>query len=308
MRSTIAHSNIFGDHICASVLNTTEGYTPTYTLKSTNIQLLSFFTSESLEQDQEQQATGYPRDSDEVVLGESPHCDLVPARAYDGQLSGPVLWDLPDEILLVIFAGQSTKDRHLSHHQRLPEVSKDSFIRTPQLRILDEGARLSTCDNFAVISHFMNDVVVQFSEEAEKITSAGAQITLFHASENAIAHFLAGKTSKTLLLQFWAPLRILYAAAFYDEDVMGVLMHPHRGDYPQDYQRYWRDKVEEWYWDYSHQRLVTYTIKQTDKGEEETVTGLGDWLRHGHGWQRHWELWPSWDPREFSLINTRKPR
>lgn len=51
IQSDIVHPNIYGDYICASILNTTEGWTPAYTLKGILIQLLSFFTSESLEQD-----------------------------------------------------------------------------------------------------------------------------------------------------------------------------------------------------------------------------------------------------------------
>ncbi|KAG9229410.1 hypothetical protein BJ875DRAFT_197923 [Amylocarpus encephaloides] len=50
MNSDISHPNIFGDYICASILNTTEGYTPAYTLKAIAIQLLSFFSSENIEQ------------------------------------------------------------------------------------------------------------------------------------------------------------------------------------------------------------------------------------------------------------------
>ncbi len=51
IQSQIAHPNVFGNYICASILNTTEGWTPAYTLKGIIIQLLSFFCSESLEQD-----------------------------------------------------------------------------------------------------------------------------------------------------------------------------------------------------------------------------------------------------------------
>ncbi|KAK0631096.1 hypothetical protein B0T17DRAFT_607763 [Bombardia bombarda] len=51
IQSTIRHPNIYGDYICASILNTEEGYTPAYTLKGIAIQLLSFFGSDSLEQD-----------------------------------------------------------------------------------------------------------------------------------------------------------------------------------------------------------------------------------------------------------------
>jgi hypothetical protein len=50
MDSNVHHPNIFGDYICASILNTTEGYTPAYTLKGIAIQLLSFFSSDKIEQ------------------------------------------------------------------------------------------------------------------------------------------------------------------------------------------------------------------------------------------------------------------
>jgi len=51
IQSQIEHPNVYGDYICASILNTTEGYTPAYTLKSVAIQLLSFFSSERIEQE-----------------------------------------------------------------------------------------------------------------------------------------------------------------------------------------------------------------------------------------------------------------
>ncbi|GAB7333487.1 hypothetical protein MBLNU13_g05078t1 [Cladosporium sp. NU13] len=51
IQSEIAHPNIYHDYICASILNTTEGYTPAYTLKGICIQLLSFFGSDRIEQD-----------------------------------------------------------------------------------------------------------------------------------------------------------------------------------------------------------------------------------------------------------------
>ncbi|RDL38789.1 uncharacterized protein BP5553_03129 [Venustampulla echinocandica] len=50
MDSDIRHPNIFGTYICASILNTVEGYTPAYTLRGIAIQLLSFFSSDSIEQ------------------------------------------------------------------------------------------------------------------------------------------------------------------------------------------------------------------------------------------------------------------
>ena len=50
IESQIYHPNVFGSYICASILNTEEGYTPAYTLKGIAIQLLSLFSSERIEQ------------------------------------------------------------------------------------------------------------------------------------------------------------------------------------------------------------------------------------------------------------------
>ncbi|OAQ73077.2 ubiquitin-conjugating enzyme family protein [Pochonia chlamydosporia 170] len=50
IQTRIHHPNVFGNYICASILNTSEGYTPAYTLKGICIQLLSFFGSDSIEQ------------------------------------------------------------------------------------------------------------------------------------------------------------------------------------------------------------------------------------------------------------------
>ncbi len=95
------------------------------------------------------------------------------------------------------------------------------------------------------------------------------------------------------------PLSKILAEAFYDDELMGPVLHPHRQSFPQDYQRFWEHKVLEWYWDYSHQLNVTYYVKQNDKGHEEVLTGVGDWVRHGKGWEEYWGVWGKWDPREY---------
>lgn len=51
IQTSIVHPNVFGDYICATILNTTDGWTSAYTLKGIVIQILSFFCSDSLEQD-----------------------------------------------------------------------------------------------------------------------------------------------------------------------------------------------------------------------------------------------------------------
>ena len=51
IQTHIKHPNVYHNYICASILNTSEGYTPAYTLKGIAIQLLSFFASDKIEQD-----------------------------------------------------------------------------------------------------------------------------------------------------------------------------------------------------------------------------------------------------------------
>lgn len=49
IQTPVKHPNVFGDWICASILNTDEEYTPAYDLKGICIQMLSFFASDSIE-------------------------------------------------------------------------------------------------------------------------------------------------------------------------------------------------------------------------------------------------------------------
>ncbi|KAL8688049.1 MAG: hypothetical protein Q9218_005938 [Villophora microphyllina] len=88
----------------------------------------------------------------------------------------------------------------------------------------------------------------------------------------------------------------IFAAAFYGEEMIGLLLHPYRHPYLSDYMRYWNHKVVEWYWNYSHQLVVTYT--HTPAGDE-TVTGVADWTRYGEDWEHYWGVWGTWDPRNL---------
>lgn len=51
IQSRVDHPNIYGGYICASILNDASAYTSAYTLKCICIQLLSFFNSDTIEQD-----------------------------------------------------------------------------------------------------------------------------------------------------------------------------------------------------------------------------------------------------------------
>ncbi|KAL8693052.1 MAG: hypothetical protein Q9224_003835 [Gallowayella concinna] len=93
-------------------------------------------------------------------------------------------------------------------------------------------------------------------------------------------------------------IAVIYAAAFWDERVMGELLHPHREAFPQDYLRFWQQQIEQWYWSYSHQIIVSYGLPKSEGGvEEEFLTGVADWIRHGQGWERYGGVWGWWDLR-----------
>ncbi|KAK8102972.1 hypothetical protein PG984_016118 [Apiospora sp. TS-2023a] len=51
MDTSVNHPNVFGSYICATILNNDDYYTPAYTLKGIAIQLLSFFGSDTIQQD-----------------------------------------------------------------------------------------------------------------------------------------------------------------------------------------------------------------------------------------------------------------
>ena len=97
-----------------------------------------------------------------------------------------------------------------------------------------------------------------------------------------------------------AAISTIFADAFWSERVMGELMHPHRAVHPGDYWLFWKRSVVEWYWDYSHQLVVTYVTKPTDDGKEvHILVGVADWERYGKDWERYWGLWGTWDLRKL---------
>ncbi|KAI4673532.1 uncharacterized protein J4E88_008587 [Alternaria novae-zelandiae] len=67
----------------------------------------------------------------------------------------------------------------------------------------------------------------------------------------------------------------VWAAAFFDDEIIGELMHPHRKDYPDDVYWFLLRGIRERFWDWRHRFLVV-----TD---DEKVVGAADWRRLGKG-------------------------
>jgi len=80
----------------------------------------------------------------------------------------------------------------------------------------------------------------------------------------------------------------IYTAAFWDEDVLGNQMHPHREQYPSDVLEHWRRVVRAAWWDWAH----VFVVATTDGGE---VVGLAYWDRRGKALRTRLAIY---DPRE----------
>ena len=169
IQSTIVHPNVYGEYICASILNTYEGWTSAYTLRGIVIQLLSFFASDSLEQMDGYHAVhlathrrssrrnpGYhrtdksfsceacnfgpdwsPEQSVEESSAEKMDIDCVPRPHCVSKMKTSKLFSLPDEVILLLLANLDTRDV-LSLAEAVPAIKtmvySYDFIRVRELQ------------------------------------------------------------------------------------------------------------------------------------------------------------------------------
>lgn len=68
----------------------------------------------------------------------------------------------------------------------------------------------------------------------------------------------------------------VWAAAFFDDEIIGHMMHPHRDKYPDDVYWFLLRGIRERFWDWKHQFVVVVV-------EGERVIGAADWRRLGKG-------------------------
>ncbi|KAF2010154.1 hypothetical protein BU24DRAFT_455288 [Aaosphaeria arxii CBS 175.79] len=81
--------------------------------------------------------------------------------------------------------------------------------------------------------------------------------------------------------------------AFFDDEVIGDLMHPHREESPEDVYYFLLRGVRERFWDWRHQFIVITVIEEGI----ERIVGAADWRRIGDG-GKAMEL-PRLDPRNL---------
>ncbi|OCK81366.1 hypothetical protein K432DRAFT_326402, partial [Lepidopterella palustris CBS 459.81] len=77
-----------------------------------------------------------------------------------------------------------------------------------------------------------------------------------------------------------AAIAFVCGAAFFNEDLFGRVMHPHRHTYPNDVNLFWLRRLRSQWWDWKNYFLVA-TVRN-DMGREEVV-GVAVWQRQGEG-------------------------
>ncbi|KAH8646230.1 hypothetical protein BX600DRAFT_157954 [Xylariales sp. PMI_506] len=90
------------------------------------------------------------------------------------------------------------------------------------------------------------------------------------------------------------------ARAFWDDNLFGDLIHPHRNQYPADPDLYWLRRAHAMWWDYRYKWLVAVVEEEdtaANGGTREVVAGIARWERLGDG-GKPMECW--WfDPRNL---------
>jgi hypothetical protein len=71
----------------------------------------------------------------------------------------------------------------------------------------------------------------------------------------------------------------VWTSAFFDDEIIGHIMHPHRDQYPGDVYWFLLRGIRERFWDWRHRFIVV----TSNEGTGERVVGAADWRRLGKG-------------------------
>ncbi|KAM6514202.1 hypothetical protein FALCPG4_015359 [Fusarium falciforme] len=84
------------------------------------------------------------------------------------------------------------------------------------------------------------------------------------------------------------------AKAFWEDNLFGKLIHPHRNEHPDDVDLYWLRRARVNFWDYRWKWLVAIG---KDESGRDVIAGIAQWARFGDGGQKL-ECW-YFDPRNL---------
>lgn len=126
--------------------------------------------------------------------------------------------------------------------------------------------------------------------------------TFHHSNMNAVSNTMRATSNGKALDKFtlrqarlWdlGSIARVWHKAFFDDEIIGDIMHPNRRQYPEHVYWFLLRGVRERFWDWRHQFMV---VVMKDSHDKEVVIGAADWRRLGDGGVRR-ELFRL-DPRE----------
>ena len=98
-------------------------------------------------------------------------------------------------------------------------------------------------------------------------------------------------TLRPAMLSDLTSIAQVWSRAFFDDEIIGHMMHPFRNKYPDDIYWFLLRGIRERFFDWRHQFLV---VTATEDGTSRVV-GAADWRRLGNGGKKMDLAW--WDPR-----------
>ncbi|KAK0707685.1 hypothetical protein B0H67DRAFT_685953 [Lasiosphaeris hirsuta] len=195
MDSSIAHPHVFGDYICASILNTDEGYTPAYTLKGIAIQLLSFFGSDSLENEYgyTTDLRHYKKGGQDAHLYECRYCEFHRDSSLSTSSSAP----LTDFIVSLSARSVFVDAPAAVVPQPESRISKNAFFidELPNEIILHIAERLDFEDltKFAQAWDRVSNIIIEFDIVRVRELQCFVLKESFHRQELGVGVSIAGK-------------------------------------------------------------------------------------------------------------------
>lgn len=108
----------------------------------------------------------------------------------------------------------------------------------------------------------------------------------------------------------------LLSLAYWDNNLMAERLHPHRHEYPADFDQYWLRQLRNFFWDWRSKFLVAVEVQEEEaagrKGKrarrkELRIAGYAHWERKGDDEAaRKMDLWRM-DPRAFFFFSLFAP-
>ncbi|KAH7128599.1 hypothetical protein B0J11DRAFT_525333 [Dendryphion nanum] len=92
------------------------------------------------------------------------------------------------------------------------------------------------------------------------------------------------------------------SAAFFNEDLFGRVIHPHRYEFPHDPTVFWLQHIRNHWFDWRNRMLITYNTDSLHTSSE-IITGLAVWQRQGKGGEKL--ALRTWDPRNIAIPLTK---